>query len=148
MRTFTSSFAVNSYFHADSGISTLVNFVLMALFRRQAAVSSTAAGLSRVSRYTFLIQSLIDAISFVGVSASRRSCACGWYSSDTGLSTSRWRSSPTASRPCPYSHLLGLRVYCSSTRRYVRDFLWTGTGAECLLSNSLSSLAKYKLTKT
>ena len=59
-------------FYADSGISTLVNFILMALFRRQAAVSSTAAGLSRVSRYTFLIQSLIDAISFVGVSTSTK----------------------------------------------------------------------------
>ncbi|KAI0666870.1 hypothetical protein C8Q78DRAFT_1057520 [Trametes maxima] len=49
-----------------SGISTLVNLVLLALFRRQAAESSSAIGLSRVSRYTFLIQSLIDAISFIG----------------------------------------------------------------------------------
>ena len=60
--------------HSDSGISTLVNFFLLALFRRQAAESSSAAGLSRVSRYTFLIQSLIDAISFVGVSCEP-SCA-------------------------------------------------------------------------
>ena len=58
----------------DSGISTLVNFFLLALFRRQAAESSSAAGLSRVSRYTFLIQSLIDAISFVGVGCEP-SCA-------------------------------------------------------------------------
>ncbi|RPD62600.1 hypothetical protein L226DRAFT_532406 [Lentinus tigrinus ALCF2SS1-7] len=49
-----------------SGLSTLVNFFLLALFRRQASQSSSAAGLSRVSRYTFLLQSLIDAISFVG----------------------------------------------------------------------------------
>ncbi|KAI1782212.1 hypothetical protein LXA43DRAFT_932813 [Ganoderma leucocontextum] len=49
-----------------AGLSTLVNFLLLALFRRQAAQSSSAAGLSRVSRYTFLIQSLLDAISFVG----------------------------------------------------------------------------------
>ncbi|RDX47178.1 hypothetical protein OH76DRAFT_1558028 [Lentinus brumalis] len=49
-----------------AGMSTLVNFFLLALFRRQASQSSSAAGLSRVSRYTFLIQSLIDAISFVG----------------------------------------------------------------------------------
>ncbi|KAI0644285.1 hypothetical protein C8Q79DRAFT_913528 [Trametes meyenii] len=49
-----------------SGISTLVNLALLALFRRQAAESSSAIGLSRVSRYTFLIQSLIDAISFIG----------------------------------------------------------------------------------
>ncbi|KAJ8489989.1 hypothetical protein ONZ51_g2566 [Trametes cubensis] len=33
---------------------------------QQAAHSNTAIGLSRVSRYTFLIQSLIDAISFIG----------------------------------------------------------------------------------
>lgn len=51
----------------DSGIATLVQFLLLALFRRQAAQSSSAGGLSRVSRYTFLVQSLIDAISFVGV---------------------------------------------------------------------------------
>ncbi|KAI0628206.1 hypothetical protein C8Q77DRAFT_1150309 [Trametes polyzona] len=49
-----------------SGISTLVNLLLLALFRRQAAQSSSAIGLSRVSHYTFLIQSLIDAISFIG----------------------------------------------------------------------------------
>ncbi|TBU30076.1 hypothetical protein BD311DRAFT_755258 [Dichomitus squalens] len=49
-----------------AGLSTLVNFLLLVLFRRQAARSSSAAGLSRVSRYTFLIQSLLDAISFVG----------------------------------------------------------------------------------
>ncbi|OSD00125.1 hypothetical protein PYCCODRAFT_1453440 [Trametes coccinea BRFM310] len=49
-----------------SGFATLVHLVLLALFRRQAAHSSSAIGLSRVSRYTFLIQSLIDAISFIG----------------------------------------------------------------------------------
>ncbi|KAI0351865.1 hypothetical protein OH77DRAFT_1486589 [Trametes cingulata] len=49
-----------------SGFATLVNLALLALFRRQAAESSSAVGLSRVSRYTFLIQSLIDAISFIG----------------------------------------------------------------------------------
>ena len=40
--------------------------LLLVPFRRQVAKSSPAAGLSRVSRYTFLIQSLLDAISFVG----------------------------------------------------------------------------------
>ncbi|KAI0365183.1 hypothetical protein BV20DRAFT_973479 [Pilatotrama ljubarskyi] len=49
-----------------SGFATFVNLALLALFRRQAAASSSAIGLSRVSRYTFLIQSLIDAISFIG----------------------------------------------------------------------------------
>ncbi|KAH9855277.1 hypothetical protein C2E23DRAFT_815072 [Lenzites betulinus] len=49
-----------------SGVATVVNLVLLALFRKQAAQSSSAIGLSRVSRYTFLIQSLIDAISFIG----------------------------------------------------------------------------------
>nr|QIE48439.1 hypothetical protein [Trametes gibbosa] len=49
-----------------SGVATIVNLVLLALFRKQAAQSSSAIGLSRVSRYTFLIQSLLDAISFIG----------------------------------------------------------------------------------
>ncbi|KAI0334632.1 hypothetical protein GY45DRAFT_1269816, partial [Cubamyces sp. BRFM 1775] len=49
-----------------SGCAALVNLALVALYRRQAAHSDTAIGLSRVSRYTFLIQSLIDAISFIG----------------------------------------------------------------------------------
>ncbi|KAL1942983.1 hypothetical protein VTO73DRAFT_4654 [Trametes versicolor] len=49
-----------------SGVATVVNLLLLGLFRKQAAQSSSAIGLSRVSRYTFLIQSLIDAISFIG----------------------------------------------------------------------------------
>lgn len=52
----------------DAGISTLVNFVLLALLTRQISRSRSAAGLARVSRYPFLAQSLIDAMSFVGVS--------------------------------------------------------------------------------
>ncbi|KAI0925008.1 hypothetical protein AcW1_006950 [Taiwanofungus camphoratus] len=49
-----------------AGISTIVYLILLVLLSRQVARSSSAAGLSRVSRYTFLVQSLVDAISFVG----------------------------------------------------------------------------------
>lgn len=54
----------------DAGLSTLVNFALLALLTRQISRSRSAAGLARVSRYPFLAQSLIDSMSFVGVSAS------------------------------------------------------------------------------
>lgn len=53
--------------YSDAGISTIVYLILLVLLSRQVARSSSAAGLSRVSRYTFLVQSLVDAISFVGV---------------------------------------------------------------------------------
>lgn len=49
-----------------AGISTIVNGLLLILLTRQISRSRSAAGLSRVSRYPFLAQSLIDAISFVG----------------------------------------------------------------------------------
>lgn len=52
---------------AVGGISTLVNAILLWLLVRQAARSRSASGLSRVSRYPFVIQSLIDAVSFAGV---------------------------------------------------------------------------------
>jgi len=48
------------------GLATLVNVILLILLLRQASRSRSAAGLSRVSRYPFIIQSLIDAVSFVG----------------------------------------------------------------------------------
>ncbi|KAH9829949.1 uncharacterized protein C8Q71DRAFT_717557 [Rhodofomes roseus] len=49
-----------------AGISMIVNFILLRLLIRETARISNAIGLNRVSRYTFLAQSLIDAISFVG----------------------------------------------------------------------------------
>ncbi|OCH91365.1 hypothetical protein OBBRIDRAFT_792297 [Obba rivulosa] len=49
-----------------AGLSTIVYFILLALHLRQTRRSGSAQGLARVSRYTFLTQSLIDAISFVG----------------------------------------------------------------------------------
>ncbi|KAH9928798.1 hypothetical protein B0H21DRAFT_814236 [Amylocystis lapponica] len=49
-----------------AGLSTVMYLILLVLLSRQTARSSSAAGLSRVSRYTFLTQSLIDAVSFVG----------------------------------------------------------------------------------
>ncbi|KAJ3551014.1 hypothetical protein NM688_g4952 [Phlebia brevispora] len=49
-----------------SGVSTLMYIVLLVLFFRQVSRSRSVTGLSRVSRYPFLIQSLVDAVSFVG----------------------------------------------------------------------------------
>ncbi|PSR74066.1 hypothetical protein PHLCEN_2v10138, partial [Hermanssonia centrifuga] len=49
-----------------AGLSTIVYFALLSLHFRQTALSRSATGLSRVSRYPILIQSLIDAISFIG----------------------------------------------------------------------------------
>ncbi|KAI0343001.1 hypothetical protein BDW22DRAFT_1356560 [Trametopsis cervina] len=48
------------------GIAAIMNLALLCLLLRQVARSRSAAGLSRVSRYPFIIQSLIDAVSFVG----------------------------------------------------------------------------------
>ncbi|PCH44049.1 hypothetical protein WOLCODRAFT_133060 [Wolfiporia cocos MD-104 SS10] len=49
-----------------AGISTLVYLALLALLSREMSRNSAPAALSRLSRYVFLSQSLIDAISFVG----------------------------------------------------------------------------------
>ena len=53
----------------DGGLSAFVNMFILWLLLRQVALSRSAAGLSRVSRYPFIIQSMIDALSFIGVSA-------------------------------------------------------------------------------
>ncbi len=57
-------------YKADAGLSTIIYFALLLLHFRQTAHSRSATGLSRVSRYPILIQSLIDAISFIGVRSS------------------------------------------------------------------------------
>jgi len=49
-----------------AGMSTIMNLVMLLLLSRQVTRSRSAAGLARVSRYPFFLQSLIDAISFVG----------------------------------------------------------------------------------
>lgn len=49
-----------------AGISTIINLILLRLLTRETARIGSAIGLNRVSRYTFLAQSLVDAISFVG----------------------------------------------------------------------------------
>ncbi|KAI0685704.1 hypothetical protein BC835DRAFT_1455346 [Cytidiella melzeri] len=51
------------------GVSAVANAVLLWLLLRQIPLSRSAAGLSRVSRYPFIIQSLIDAVSFVDITA-------------------------------------------------------------------------------
>ncbi len=54
--------------YTDGGLSAFVNMGLLYLLLRQISLSRSAAGLSRVSRYPFIIQSMIDALSFIGVS--------------------------------------------------------------------------------
>ncbi|KZT68761.1 hypothetical protein DAEQUDRAFT_765968 [Daedalea quercina L-15889] len=49
-----------------AGIATIVHFILLRLLSRETTRINSATGLNRVSRYSFLAQSLIDAISFVG----------------------------------------------------------------------------------
>ncbi|KAI0726059.1 hypothetical protein C8Q72DRAFT_998682 [Fomitopsis betulina] len=49
-----------------AGLATIINLILLQLLSRETARISSATGLNRVSRYSFLSQSLIDAISFVG----------------------------------------------------------------------------------
>ncbi|KAE9406295.1 hypothetical protein BT96DRAFT_963603 [Gymnopus androsaceus JB14] len=49
-----------------AGTAALAYLTLLILFSRQMARSSTPSGISRVSRYTFLVQSTIDAVSFAG----------------------------------------------------------------------------------
>ena len=51
-------------------MATAVNLILLLLLSRQIARSRSAQGLARVSRYPFFLQSLIDAIAFVGVRVS------------------------------------------------------------------------------
>ena len=58
----------------DSGVAAIVYLALLVLFIRQTEVSQTPAGISRVSRWTFLTQSAADSISFVGVSYFAASC--------------------------------------------------------------------------
>lgn len=53
----------------DSAVAAGAYLVLLLLFIRQTDVSQTPAGISRVSRWTFLTQSAADSISFVGVSS-------------------------------------------------------------------------------
>ncbi|THH29492.1 hypothetical protein EUX98_g4697 [Antrodiella citrinella] len=49
-----------------AGASTIMNLIILLLLSRQIARSRSATGLARVSRYPFFLQSLVDAISFVG----------------------------------------------------------------------------------
>ncbi|TCD68657.1 hypothetical protein EIP91_010178 [Steccherinum ochraceum] len=49
-----------------AGAATIVNLILLLLLSRQITRSRSAAGLGRVSRYPFFLQSLVDAVAFVG----------------------------------------------------------------------------------
>jgi hypothetical protein len=56
---------------ADAGFTALVHLALAVLLSRQVARSRTPAGLSRLSRWTFLAQAMVDAVSFAGVRRPR-----------------------------------------------------------------------------
>jgi hypothetical protein len=57
----------------DAGFAAAAHLVLVVLLSRQVARSRSPAGLSRLSRWSFLLQAMVDAVSFAGV---RRSLAC------------------------------------------------------------------------
>ncbi|KAF8631897.1 hypothetical protein AX15_002157 [Amanita polypyramis BW_CC] len=49
-----------------AGLASLAYLAMLILFNRQAKRSRTPSGISRISRWTFLTQSTIDAVSFAG----------------------------------------------------------------------------------
>ena len=51
----------------DAGWSSIIYLVMLLLLSRQITTSRTPAGISRLSRWTFLAQALIDTITFVTV---------------------------------------------------------------------------------
>ncbi|KIM83157.1 hypothetical protein PILCRDRAFT_819938 [Piloderma croceum F 1598] len=50
----------------DAGLSTTIYLLLLILLSRQTDLSRTPAGISRVSRWSFLTQSIVDSVSFAG----------------------------------------------------------------------------------
>jgi hypothetical protein len=50
----------------DAGTAALVYFTLLVLLARQMDRSRTPSGISRVSRWTFLTQAVVDSVSFAG----------------------------------------------------------------------------------
>lgn len=79
--------------------------LMLVLLTRQVTKSSSAAGLSRVSRYTFLTQSLIDAIAFVGVRIYASLYACDLTYNHTNQayhigSPSRWQTLACSAGSC------------------------------------------------
>jgi len=50
----------------DGGLSALAYLAALLMFTRQAGLSRTAFGITRVSRWTFLVNATIDAVCFAG----------------------------------------------------------------------------------
>lgn len=50
----------------DAGLTALGYLIMLYLFVGQAKISRTASGVLRVSRWTFLAQTTMDAVSFAG----------------------------------------------------------------------------------
>ena len=57
----------------DGSMAAVLYLILAILLSRQITRSRTPAGISRVSRWTFLSQSIVDSISFASVSVDGRS---------------------------------------------------------------------------
>ena len=62
----------------DAGWSSIIYLVMLLLLSRQITVSRTPAGVSRLSRWTFFAQALIDTVTFIIVGTLR-------YHSSRGL---------------------------------------------------------------
>lgn len=51
---------------SDAGLTAISYLIMLILFSRQSERSRTPSGISRVSRWTFLVQSTMDSVSFAG----------------------------------------------------------------------------------
>ena len=60
----------------DAGWSSIIYLVMLLLLSRQITASRTPAGVSRLSRWTFFAQALIDTITFVIVGVFRYHSSC------------------------------------------------------------------------
>jgi hypothetical protein len=65
--TKTRSYPRKSYAAADAGLAAIVYLIMAILLSRQINRSRTPAGISRVSRWSFLTQAVVDSICFAGV---------------------------------------------------------------------------------
>lgn len=64
--TIPNSSAINPRVPQDAGLATTSYLLLLILLSRQTDLSRTPAGISRVSRWSFLTQSIVDSVSFAG----------------------------------------------------------------------------------
>lgn len=61
-------YSPSTEFVADAGFAALVYLAMLLLLSHQMSESRTPATLSRISRWSFIVQALADSIAFAGVS--------------------------------------------------------------------------------